>query len=111
MKICGECDNWRCDEPLHLTGHCIIVREIIPHGRMCDTCTKFKRRKIIMPDLRVIVDNLDEAEYFYGGQDFIITPEEFEALKQGKILNFGIYGDEYGITIRLSDDILNKLEK
>lgn len=61
-----------------------------------------------MPDLRVIVDNLDEAEYFYGGENIVITPEEFKALKQGKILNIGINGDEYGITIRLSDDILNK---
>ena len=64
-----------------------------------------------MPDFRDIIDNLNEAEYFYGGHDFIITAEEFEALKQGKILNFGINGDEYGITIRLSDDILNNIKE
>ena len=64
-----------------------------------------------MPDYRVMIDNLDEAEYFYGGEDFILTAEEFEALKKGKILNFGIYGDEYGITIRLSDDILNSVNE
>lgn len=42
-KICGKCINWRCDEPLHLIGHCIIYRGIVPHGRMCYTCTKYQK--------------------------------------------------------------------
>lgn len=64
-----------------------------------------------MLNLRVIIDNLEEADYCYGGEDFTITAEEFKALKQGKILNLGIQGDEYGITIRLSDDILNNTKE
>lgn len=41
-KICGYCTNWRCDEPLHLKGHCIINRMDRFHGTVCDTCTKYK---------------------------------------------------------------------
>lgn len=41
-KICGHCTNWRCDEHLHLTGHCIIDRRKRSHGAMCDTCTKYQ---------------------------------------------------------------------
>ena len=41
-KICGYCTNWRCDEPLRLIGHCTINRGVIPHGRICDTCTKYQ---------------------------------------------------------------------
>jgi hypothetical protein len=43
-KICGNCVNWRIDSPLHLMGHCIINRMDIPHGRICDTCTKFESK-------------------------------------------------------------------
>lgn len=41
-KICGNCTNWRCDEPLHLKGHCIINRLDGFHGTWCDTCTKYQ---------------------------------------------------------------------
>lgn len=41
-KICGHCTNWRCDEPLHLIGHCTINRLTCGYGRMCDTCTKYQ---------------------------------------------------------------------
>ena len=41
-KICGSCANWRCDDPLHLKGHCILDRRERPHGAMCDTCIKFE---------------------------------------------------------------------
>jgi hypothetical protein len=43
-KICGHCTNWRCDEPLHLTGpgHCITNRMERFYGTMCDTCTKYQ---------------------------------------------------------------------
>lgn len=43
-KICGSCANWRCDEPLHLKGHCIIDRGERPHGAICNTCIKYVRR-------------------------------------------------------------------
>lgn len=41
-KICGDCVNWRCDYPINLMGHCPIVRKKVPHGRRCDTCTKYE---------------------------------------------------------------------
>ena len=41
-KICGNCTNWRCGEPLHLTGHCTINRMKRPHGTKSDTCTKYQ---------------------------------------------------------------------
>ena len=41
-RRCGHCTNWRCDEPLHLTGYCIIDQRKRPHGAMCDTCTKYQ---------------------------------------------------------------------
>lgn len=44
-KICGYCTNWRCDDQLHLIGHCIINRMTRAHGTMCDTCTKYQRRE------------------------------------------------------------------
>ena len=41
-KICGYCINWRCDEPLHLTGHCIVDRRNTYHETRCDTCTEYQ---------------------------------------------------------------------
>jgi len=41
-RICGHCTNWKCDEPLHLTGHCIIDRIKRFYGSMSDTCTKYQ---------------------------------------------------------------------
>jgi hypothetical protein len=43
-KMCGHCANWRCDDLLHLTGHCIIDRIERFHGAMCDTCTKYQSK-------------------------------------------------------------------
>lgn len=45
------------------------------------------------------VDKLDEADYEYGGEDFIITDDDIELLKSGKILNFDV-NMEYGCTLR-----------
>lgn len=59
---------------------------------------------------RDIIDDIKQANFFYGGEDFVLTPEEFEALKHGKILNFGVCGDEYGIIIRLSPELIEKKE-
>lgn len=41
-KICGNCTNWRLDEPLLLTGHCAVNRMKRFHGAVCDTCTKYQ---------------------------------------------------------------------
>lgn len=60
--ICGNCTNWRCDEPLHLTGHCIIDRMKRFHGTMCDTCTKYQsmweyRRPLTKEELEEVMQN------------------------------------------------------
>ena len=109
-KICKDCKWFRMIDPLHMIGDCPLHIRLFS-GELADDCPKYIGGFNFMPDLRVIVDNLNEAEYFYGGENIDITPEEFEALKQGKILNVGINGDEYGITIRLSDDILNSVNE
>lgn len=43
-------------------------------------------------------DSYEECDYFWGGNDFILTDEDFELLKSGKILNFSVNG-EYGCTL------------
>jgi len=60
---------------------------------------------------RKIIDDMKDADFFYGGERFELTSEEFEALKQGKILNFGVCTDEYGITIRLSPEALKSFKE
>ena len=57
-KICGYCTNWRCDEPLHLKGHCIINRMDRFHGTMCDTCTKFQNKN----ELKRVKNELKEVQ-------------------------------------------------
>ena len=60
---------------------------------------------------REIVNSQEEAEYFYGGGHWEITKEEFDALMSGKLLNWGISCDEYGITIGLSKEVIEMLNK
>ena len=45
-----------------------------------------------------VVDSYDQAEYWYGGEDFMITDEDIELLKAGKIINFSV-NSEYGCTL------------
>lgn len=45
-----------------------------------------------------VVDSYDEADYWYGGIDIMITDEDIELLKSGKIINFTV-NSEYGCTI------------
>ena len=40
--ICGYCENWHCDECLHLIGHCKIYRLVRFHGDLADGCSKYK---------------------------------------------------------------------
>lgn len=47
-KMCGYCEHWRCDDPLHLIGHCTINRIEGPEERMydiCKKCKKYRRRE------------------------------------------------------------------
>ena len=46
-EICGHCANWRCDDPEHLVGHCIINRMTRFHGELGTDCTKFVQQKNI----------------------------------------------------------------
>ena len=50
-----------------------------------------------------VIDNLRDAKYLYGGQDFVLTDEDIELLKSGKIFNFFVE-DEYGCTLRYEKD-------
>lgn len=61
-----------------------------------------------MWNTRKIVDDKKDADFFYGGEDILITPEDFEALKQGKFLNCGICGDEYAVVIHLAPELIDK---
>lgn len=42
MKICSNCANWRCDDLLHLVGHCTVNRLDKFYGEEADSCTKYK---------------------------------------------------------------------
>lgn len=44
-------------------------------------------------------DNTDECDFMYGGERFVLTDEDIELLKQGKIINFSV-NDEYGCTLQ-----------
>ena len=52
-----------------------------------------------MNERSIIIDDLTDAKYLYGGEDYVLTDEDIELLKQGKIFNFFVE-DEYGCTLR-----------
>ena len=37
-----------------------------------------------------VVDSFQDCDYMYGGEDFVITDEDIELLKSGKIINFSV---------------------
>lgn len=47
-NICGNCANWRCDDNLHLTGHCILSRLDKFHG--ADACSKYEYKFKVCTD-------------------------------------------------------------
>ena len=51
IEHCGNCKNWRCDDVLHLKGHCVINRMDRFHGEVCKTCTKYAKDKVITEKL------------------------------------------------------------
>ena len=57
-----------------------------------------------------IKDNYAQCNYWYGGEDYIITKRDLIALLKGKILNADINW-EYGFTIKLSDDAIYALKE
>lgn len=44
MNICGNCENWRCDDILHNMGHCRLSRIDKFNGADADNCSNYKRR-------------------------------------------------------------------
>ena len=56
-----------------------------------------------------VKDNYEQCNYWYGGEDYIITKDDLIALVNGKILNADVNW-EYGITIKLSDDAISALK-
>jgi hypothetical protein len=53
----------------------------------------------MMADICKVCNDISEASYLYGGEDYILTDDDLELLKNGAILNFFV-NDEYGCTIR-----------
>ena len=63
-----------------------------------------------------VKDKIEDCSYLFGGTDFFITEEDFNLLRQGKIINFSVNG-EYGCTLQYDPkgryknrDILNELK-
>ena len=46
-----------------------------------------------------VCDTYDECDYCYGGTNYIITDDDIELLKAGKIINFSVNAGEYGCTL------------
>ena len=57
-----------------------------------------------------VKDNYKECEYLWGGCDFIVTDDDIELLKQGKIFNFTVNG-EYGCTLAMAKTVRKDKEK
>jgi hypothetical protein len=45
------------------------------------------------------IDNEEEADWLYGGSEYILTDEDIEALKHGKMINFTV-NMEYGCILK-----------
>ena len=41
-NICGNCANWRCDDLLHMTGHCSLFRLDKFHGADANNCLNYE---------------------------------------------------------------------
>ena len=54
-----------------------------------------------------IIDNIEQADYICGGEDYILTDEDIKVLKDGKIINFDVNW-EYGCTLRYEPKVIDK---
>lgn len=52
------------------------------------------------------VKDREEADFLYGGEQFTITDEDIERLKNGEILNFFV-NEEYGCTLNYDKEATN----
>lgn len=50
-------------------------------------------------DNAVYIDKLADADYWFGGEDYVLTDKDIDQLKKGYIINF-VVNDEYGCTLR-----------
>ena len=48
--ICGDCVYWKCDDVLHLVGHCTVDSARRFHAERCDTCTDGKHKFLVCTD-------------------------------------------------------------
>lgn len=46
VKICGWCNNWICDDPEHLNGHCRINRLDKFAEEISENCTCFDHKDL-----------------------------------------------------------------
>lgn len=53
----------------------------------------------------IILENEEQADPLYGMEKKIITIEDIEALKDGKLLYTDIAGEEYALIIRMKERI------
>lgn len=45
------------------------------------------------------IDNEEQINWLYGGSEYILTDEDIEALKQGRLINFTV-NMEYGCVLK-----------
>lgn len=57
--------------------------------------------------IKYVTDRKD-ADYIYGGENYVIDIEDMVQLLEGKLLNFDV-NMEYGCTLELSEDLRNIL--
>ena len=46
-----------------------------------------------------IFDSINDCDFMYGGEQYVLTDKDIELLKQGKIINFSVNA-EYGCTLQ-----------
>lgn len=51
-----------------------------------------------------VFNSVEECDFMYGGERFVLTDKDIELLKQGKIINFSV-NDEYGCTLQYEGKI------
>lgn len=59
--------------------------------------------------IKYVTDRKD-ADYIYGGENYVIDIEDMIQLLDGRLINFDV-NMEYGCTLELSEDLKNILSK
>lgn len=53
-----------------------------------------------MEEMWNTIEDIKDAEYLWGGADYVLTEDDLKALQEGKIINFSV-NMEYGCTLRV----------